>query len=561
MVVWHPDGRTKGARLRGGQRLDLRPVQLRDGQTVFQVRSLLLQTYVVTRDIDNDDEKQLPTTRRTVSAETNEVGKRDTILDAMNHKENKDDGNDDRPSDDGGRTINDNDNDNSIENGRMEAKYNDCMPLVESIAKYSKQREECFQHYHPSRQRVLTYPTGNDSWIRTVCCVCRGRAFHRVAGPFILVNVHTIIINTLLQFNYISFTSSSSSNGSGSNNDDYEEETDSSGADASGGTPHADWMVLIYGWILTAVSFLLVFRLNRAGTRYWLARQCWGIIIARCRTLVSGILVHGGGIGGSNRSQGGGAAFARDNAIRWIITLVVTIMTYLKEDDENSTNSKAKPAVIPSCSLDGILTKIRYSSGFSPSDDNEQNACGGRDCKDVIDDDDDEEIRQLQAVSHPPIYASDRARHYLKEVFLPANNNSSSYSYYHVKQFQYLESQLDTICDQLGAMERIKYTPLPIAHVSHLRTYLLLHLLLFPYVFCSSSSTSGNIDSGVSYTDWLFIPITCIIISFAFLGIEAASSEVESPFHQNHINNLHMDSFVVTIMRNVQQQLTTYHSK
>ena len=490
------------------------------------------------------------------------------MLDSMNHKENKDDGNDDRPHDDGGNAIND--NNNGMENGTEESNYSneDYIPLVESMAKYSKQREECFQHYHPSRERVLTYPTGNDSWIRTVCCVCRGRAFHRVAGPFILVNVHTIMINTLLQLNYISFTSSPSSSSNVSNNkhnDDYYEE------ESGGGNkqPHADWMVLIYGWILTAVSFLLVFRLNRAGTRYWLARQCWGIIIARCRTLTSGILVHGGGISSKNsRSHGGDAAFARDNAIRWIITLVVTIMTYLREDDKkNSTNNKA---VIPSCSLDGILTKIRYSSCSRPTtsdDPNELNDCGRRrNCQDDIGDDDDEEveIRQLQAVSHPPIYASDRARHYLKELFLPANNNSSSsYSYYHVNQFQYLESQLDTICDQLGAMERIKYTPLPIAHVSHLRTYLLLHLLLFPYVFCSSSSTaaSGSSIDNVSYTDWLFIPITCIIISFAFLGIEAASSEVESPFHQNHINNLHMDSFVVTIMRNVQQQLTTYNSK
>jgi predicted membrane chloride channel (bestrophin family) len=94
-----------------------------------------------------------------------------------------------------------------------------------------------------------------------------------------------------------------------------------------------------------------------------------------------------------------------------------------------------------------------------------------------------------------------------------------------------------------GAMERIRATPLPVVYVAHLRTFLLLHLLLFPYVF-------GPVQK------WATIPLT-MITAFAFLGIEGASMEVENPFKKGRVNSLSMDAFAQVLIQNIQQQAKT----
>jgi putative membrane protein len=110
-------------------------------------------------------------------------------------------------------------------------------------------------------------------------------------------------------------------------------------------------------------------------------------------------------------------------------------------------------------------------------------------------------------------------------------------------QLDQLEGELAELMNQFGGMERVRATPLPIVYVSHLRTFLLIHLLLFPYVFCP-------------HQGWVTIPLL-IITAFAFLGIEGASSEVENPFKKGHVNNLNMDALAMALIQNMQQQVQT----
>ena len=93
-------------------------------------------------------------------------------------------------------------------------------------------------------------------------------------------------------------------------------------------------------------------------------------------------------------------------------------------------------------------------------------------------------------------------------------------------------------------MERIKSTPLPIVYVSHLRTFLLFNLLLFPYVF------------GPSW-GWSTIPIVAAS-AFAWFGIECAAAEVESPFGKDRVNALNMDSYVIGLLSTMQQQMNVH---
>jgi ion channel-forming bestrophin family protein len=106
-----------------------------------------------------------------------------------------------------------------------------------------------------------------------------------------------------------------------------------------------------------------------------------------------------------------------------------------------------------------------------------------------------------------------------------------------------LEGELNAFMTTYGTMERIRATPLPAVYVAHLRTFLLLHLFMFPYVF-------GPVQK------WATIPLT-MITAFAFLGIEGASMEVENPFKKGRVNSLNMDAFAQALIQNIQQQTKT----
>jgi ion channel-forming bestrophin family protein len=349
-------------------------------------------------------------------------------------------------------------------------------PLVQSMIQHETIRDGSFRC---EANAQFKYPQSNSGWIRTVFTL-RGRALDSVALPFAVVTLHAIGVTVALQRNWIpdvlSLSSSSSRGGGG-------------GAEGDTSSRGGDWTML-YGNILNfAISFLLVFRLNRAGSRYWLARQFWGGLVGLGRTITSGILVHG-------RHH----PVARDNTIRWIAASAVAVMVFIRGDHK-----------IPHHTLDGIL--------------------------------DAESIQRLERAPHPPIYACDRARQCLKHLFAVTADTPLSFSHGRAIQMDRLEQQLNLYMDQFGGMERIRSTPLPMAYVAHLRTFLLIHLLLFPYVF-----GPGN--------GWSTIPMS-ILASFAFLGIEATSCEVENPFRRYNVNYLNMDAFVMAMIQNILQQVKT----
>jgi putative membrane protein len=245
-----------------------------------------------------------------------------------------------------------------------------------------------------------------------------------------------------------------------------------------------------YGLVLNSVlSFLLVFRLNRAAARYWEARQLWGVLVAVGRSMVSGILNHG-----SHQPS------IRDEAIRWTAATPLYVMVFMRGERN-----------LPEHILDGIL--------------------------------DDDARRLVENVPHMPLYTTDRIRDALQRLFQVTADTPPSLAHAWTVQRDRLEGNLNEYMSQFGAMERIRGTPLPIVYVAHLRTFLLLHLFLFPYVF-------GPVQK------WATIPLT-MITAFAFLGIEGASMEVENPFKKGRVNNLNMDALAQALIQNIQQQVKT----
>lgn len=236
----------------------------------------------------------------------------------------------------------------------------------------------------------------------------------------------------------------------------------------------------------TSLSLLLVFRLNRAADRWWTSRIKWGQIIAIARNLVSVLVTHS-----EDKDN-------RDRVIQWTLTFVIATMEKLRD-----------VKVPPKDNFAGVLCEFQFE--------------------------------EMVDVDHPPMYAMDQARYHLKQVFAITNETPVGIANRRTRHLDKLETMMDELMNCCGAMERIKATPLPIVYVSHLRTFLLLSLLMIPYAW------------GPSW-GWTTIPFVAVT-SFAWLGIEAASMDAEYPFSAIRRNALDMDSYCLLVIQGAMQQL------
>ena len=192
------------------------------------------------------------------------------------------------------------------------------------------------------------------------------------------------------------------------------------------------WEFFIGIVLNTSLSFLLVFRLNRAAERYWLARESWGNVVANIRHLVSGIDAHGGHDPKN-----------RDCAVSWVAAFPIATMQYMRGITD-----------IPPDMLAGVL---------DPAD-----------------------VKLLASSLHPPVFAADQVRAALVDLFLVTPDTPSSLAHAWSQQLNTLEKTLNAIMDQEGAMERIRSTPLPLVYVTHLRMFLLVFLFSLPYIWYPS---------------------------------------------------------------------------
>ena len=244
----------------------------------------------------------------------------------------------------------------------------------------------------------------------------------------------------------------------------------------------------MFGILLSStLSFLLVFRLNRSAERFWMARMAWGIIIASSRSLVGGVLAHC-----SHNPE------HRDEVIRWVTAFSVSLVHFMRKRPQH-----------PGTFL-GILNE--------------------------------KEVEHLGTLVHAPLYAAERIRVNLAKGFFYDENTPLGVAHGRSQRLAHLERELDILILQMGALERIQATPLPLVYVTHLRTFLLCFLLALPYVW------QGSLGYGT-------IPFV-IITSYAMLGLEGAAMECESPFKKGRPNHLSMDAFCLIVLRDVQQLIT-----
>lgn len=239
----------------------------------------------------------------------------------------------------------------------------------------------------------------------------------------------------------------------------------------------------------TTLAFLLVFRLNRSAERFWIARANWGAIVAMGRSITSSVLVHG-----KHDPRN------RDDTIRWVAAFAISTMHFMRG---------IKTIVPDTVAVAGILR--------------------------------DDELKELQEATHPPLYAADSIRFHLNELFGVVETTPFGIAHNRTQQLILVEQQLNSMMNEEGAMERIKGTPLPLVYVTHLRTFLMMFLLTVPYIW-------------VPALGYFTIPVT-MLAAFAMLGLEGAADEVEAPFRKDRTNHLNMDAYCLLLLSNILQKI------
>jgi putative membrane protein len=328
-------------------------------------------------------------------------------------------------------------------------------PLVHSMIRCEQTRNS--EMKEEGKNQIL-YTKSTDGWIRSLFMI-RGRALDWIWFPWTFISLHVIAYTAI-------------------------QETIGHPAERN----LLSWEIFFGILLNSTMSFLLVFRLNRAAGRYWTARFYWGDLVAKGRTFCSGILCHG------NHDP-----IHRDRTIKWIGAFAICAMEFLRGIKTLNPNLFA-----------GVLSK--------------------------------EEVRKLEASRHPPLYAIDKIRLNAKEVFRVYADTPLALAHAWTQHLDTLEKQLNVMMDCCGGMERIRATPLPLVYVAHLRTFLMIGLIMLPYVL------------GPSW-GWGTIPVV-VVTAFSLLGIEAAAAEVESPFGLNRVNALNMNGYCESFLMNIQQQIT-----
>lgn len=361
----------------------------------------------------------------------------------------------------------DKDNNESSSSNYYE-RYKQSHPLVYSMLQGEETRTRQLRR---EGEKQIIYPKSNEGWW-TSLRVIEGRALGSVCFVWCFVVAHAVVYTCLHQPKF--------------------------GYRLAQSTELSSWETFFGISLNMTLSLMLVFRQNRAAARWWQARELWGLLVARVRSMTSAILAHGGH-----------DPLHRDEAIRWTAVFTISVMEFLRgywDDtaDDSLSNRKDDYEIFA-----GILTR--------------------------------EQVELLRHQSHPPLFAGEQVHHALKSLFRVTADTPLALSTAWSHQLAVLEQDFSALLDKCGGMERIKATPLPMVFVSHLRTFLVLALLLYPYVW------------GAAW-GWSTIPIVALA-AFALLGIEAASAEVEQPFRKHAVNALNMDGYCIGALSNIVQMI------
>ncbi|KAL1504425.1 hypothetical protein AB1Y20_010831 [Prymnesium parvum] len=245
--------------------------------------------------------------------------------------------------------------------------------------------------------------------------------------------------------------------------------------------------------LLPPVSFLLVFRLGRAAVRFWDSRAAMGKLVEVCRVLASTAAV-----------CCASHAELREGIARWTCVFPIAVKNFLRPLRKQ-----------------GVSPELRLK--------NRRIEVGG-----LLSEPEFDEL--VRADSYGPIFVLNR----LRQLAFRASVELEVDAPLRAIIFRQMNEHLDTLTGAWGAMERINGTPLPYVYIAHLRTFLVVYLLIWAL-------------QAIAHHGALALPVV-LAVSWGFLGIEAAAVECERPFLWG-ANHLKLGTMCIVVARNVAQTL------
>jgi len=222
-----------------------------------------------------------------------------------------------------------------------------------------------------------------------------------------------------------------------------------------------------------ALGLLLVLRTNAGYERWWEGRKLWGGIVNQSRNLA----ITGLAFGPDDRNW-------REQFVRWTAAFPHAVRLGLR-DQRHST------------SLISLL-------GREPAE-------------------------RVFATHHMPNAISMHLARLLREAYEKMG----------MSQFAFIkaEEQRAVLIDHLGACERIRSSPLPLAYRIEIRRFILLFLLTFPFAILE--------DAG-----WL-TPLATMLIAAPILALDKIGTELQFPFSSTSLNHLPLDQLCLKIETDV----------
>eukprot|EP00804_Cyclotella_cryptica_P000574 CCRYP_009987-RA/>CCRYP_009987-RA protein AED:0.02 eAED:0.02 QI:482/1/1/1/1/1/2/170/389 len=287
--------------------------------------------------------------------------------------------------------------------------------------------------------------------------------------------------------------------------------------------------------LMQPIGFLITFRLGRAAVRFWDARQAIGNVVYLIRSNIAIVSVglmspirlrriamleqlsqndddtsnHSVKQNEQDRKNETAALALLAEYARWLAALPVSVQHFLRPGtrpgwrDEDTYTKKLRE-------LDPLLPASDTRLLLMTHDDKE-----GRPTFDAANG-----VR----VRDEPLVVLNRMHELAFNIafFTYAGGGSNLFTPTPEAQaafYKQIIEHIDAMYAAYGATERIKNTPLPFAYSVHLRTFLLIYLLLW------------NLTSVATF-GWIAIP-TNFFVNWLLLGIEAASVDCERPFNWN----------------------------
>lgn len=233
-----------------------------------------------------------------------------------------------------------------------------------------------------------------------------------------------------------------------------------------------------YELIGAALGLLLVLRTNGGYERWWESRKLWGGIVNQCRNLAVDASVYG------------------------------------PKDPQWQTNFRHLIAAFPYISKASLREQ-------KPS--KETSILLG-----------DHATEQLAKSAHMPSAVLGTLAKMLQEA--RDENELDGFS------FIQLDRERAVLMEHIGACERIKNTPLPLAYSIKIRRFIATFLLTLPFALIHDV---GN--------NWL-VPLITMLVAYPLFALDQLGVELQNPFDDKNLSHLPLDAISQTIEKNVLEQ-------